>query len=627
MKLPTPYQEYIHLSRYARWDDAKKRRETWPETVARYTDYWVQRGAIDVATATVLSEAISSLKVMPSMRALMTAGKALDRDNVAGFNCAYLPIDHPHAFDEAFYILLCGTGVGFSVERQSIALLPEIPPVLHHTDTVISVKDSKLGWASALRELISLLYAGKMPQVDVSKVRPAGSILKTFGGRASGPKPLVTMMNAVKNTFMLAAGRKLTSKECHSLVCLIAEAVVVGGVRRSATISLSNLSDDRMRGAKSGQWWLTDPHFSLANNSICYTEKPEVGAFMKEWTALYESKSGERGIFNREAAQNLIPSRRKELGAFAWGSNPCSEIILRPNQFCNLTEVVIRPDDTLEDLLDKVSLAAVLGTLQSTLTNFRYLRRIWQKNTEEERLLGVSLTGIMDHPVLNSCTERAAEWLEAMKLTAIDVNVRWAEKLGVPPATAITCVKPSGTVSQLVDSASGIHPRYAPYYVRTVRGDVKDPISSFLQDQGVPYEVDQMRPDSTLVFSFPMEAPAGAVFRDDRTAIEQLELWKLYQMSWCEHKPSITVYVKDNEWPTVGAWVWDNFDIVSGVSFLPHSDHSYAQAPYQEISAEEFQARTEAMPTIDWSKLADYETEDRTEGAQLLACTGGACEL
>jgi hypothetical protein len=949
--LATQYQQYIHLSRYARWSDELGRRETWAETVDRYIAFFCGRFPdIERDVWQRLRDSIYNLRVMPSMRALMTAGKALEESELAGYNCAYRAIDEPHAFDEVLYVLMNGTGVGFSVERQYVSQLPQIPNELHNTDTVIVVRDSKRGWAYSLRVLIALLYNGKIPKWDTYEVRKAGSRLKTFGGRASGPGPLEDVFKYAVKLFQKAAGRRLSSLECHDFVCKIAECVVVGGVRRSALISLSNLSDDRMRAAKSGQWWVDNPERGLANNSACYTERPEIGVFMREWLSLYESKSGERGIFNRQAAERMIPDRRKEYGYVGFGTNPCcvpgdtliltdsgnvridetigksinvwngfefstvapfhtgyqntlvvnlsdgtslrctpnhkfvldggiktaringvkqriggyqrkvlaselkkgdklykftmpvleggidpkidpysqgfysgdgnanmehswlyapkyciaerligelgfqhksvarkmwkhgemlpkefvpmnatkqykldwlaglvdsdgcesegglqiastkrefladvrlmlttlgvqakinqmsearmqvfadgqpaypclptwrvlinqtdaqrlldigltlsrvqldkstvqrdarrfvtvlsiepsepcetycftepkngtgtfngivtgqSEIVLRSKQLCNLTEVVVRPSDTIEDLLDKVEVATILGTLQSTLTNFKYVSKKWRENCEEERLLGVSLTGIMDHDELSD-THASRWYLTHMKKHAIETNEKWAKILGINPSAAITCVKPSGTVSQLVDSASGIHPRYAPYYIRTVRADIKDPLATMMADAGVPCEPDVGRPDSTLVFSFPMQAPHGGVFRDDRTAIEQLELWNTYQLHWCEHKPSITVYVREHEWMDVGSWVWKHFDMLSGVSFLPHSDHTYQQAPYQEITREEYERLSAPMPLIDWDKLGEYETDDQTTGQQQLACVAGVCDL
>lgn len=636
------YSEFIHKSRYARWLDDKNRRETWDETVSRYTDYWRSKydeGILPKNTLDLIYKNIHDLKVMPSMRALMTAGKALDRDNVAGYNCAYIAIEDQKVFDEILYVLTCGTGMGFSVERQYINNLPIIPEEMFNTETIIKVRDSKIGWASAYRELISLLYSGKIPEWDTSKVREAGARLKTFGGRASGPGPLEDLFEFTVSVFKNASGRKLTSVECHDLVCKIAEIVVVGGVRRSALISLSNLSDDRMRVAKSGSWWDENPQRALANNSVNYTEKPEMSVFIKEWLALYESKSGERGLFSSLAASKLIPERRKELGwVGGWGTNPCSEIILRDSgQMCNLSEVIIRPDDTLEKILDKIEVATIIGSLQSTRTNFRYLRKQWQKNCEEERLLGVSLTGIMDHPVLNGAepyhykgallSNPIEDWLTAMKEKAVETNKIWSERLGINQATAITAVKPSGTVSQLTDTASGIHPRYAPFYIRTVRADVKDPLAQLMIDKGVPNEPDVMKPDSTVIFSFPVKAPKHSVFRDDRTALEQLELWKIYQLFYCEHKPSITVYVKEDEWIKVAAWVYENFEIISGISFLPHSNHSYKQAPYQEITEEVYEELLKEVVEIDWDELSEYELTDQTTSAKELACAGGMCEL
>lgn len=626
------YQQYIATSRYARWMEDKGRRETWPETVSRYVDFFDQKFNLQEDVHAALYNSIKDLEVMPSMRCLMTAGEALDRDNVAGFNCSYLAIDHPRAFDELLYVLMCGTGVGFSVERQYVSKLPEVPEELHPCDTTIVVADSKIGWASAFKQLISLLYSGQIPKWDVSRVRPAGARLKTFGGRSSGPAPLVDLFNFTVALFGSAKGRKLSSIECHDLVCKVADIVVVGGVRRSALISLSNLTDDRMRRAKSGQWWEDEPQRALANNSACYTEKPDLASFMKEWESLYESRSGERGIFSRVASQRQCAKSGRRDSEHDFGTNPCSEIILRPNQFCNLSEVVVRADDTFEDLRRKVRIASILGTLQSTLTDFRYLRPVWKRNTEEECLLGVSLTGIMDHPILSGTEEGNTDWpplpevLEELKNEAITTNQQWADKLGVNPSTAITCVKPSGTVSQLVDSASGIHPRFSEFYIRTVRGDKKDPLSQMMAAQGIPCEDDVISP-SNLVFSFPQKAPAGATCVADVGAMEQLRLWKIYQDHWCEHKPSVTVYYTDDEFMDVGAWLYKHFDSVSGISFLPRSEHTYKQAPYQEIDEEEYNKLSSSMPEINWSMLSTYELEDMTEGTQTLACTGNNCEL
>lgn len=619
------YQEYIHQSRYARWIPEEARRETWTDTVHRYVNFWVEKGYINVDDQKRLMKSIYDLDVMPSMRAMATAGKALDRDNMAGFNCSYVAINHVRAFDEILYVLMCGTGVGFSVERQEVSQLPIISEDFHDTDTTIVVTDSKIGWAKAFRELISLLYTGQVPKWDMSKLRAAGAPLKTFGGRSSGPDPLNSLFKFTVELLRRGAGRKLSSIECHDLVCKTAEVVVVGGVRRAALISLSNLSDDRMRGAKNGQWWETDGHRALANNSAVYTERPDFEVFLKEALSLHESKAGERGFFSRMASKNQAAKNGRRDADHSFGTNPCSEIILRSAQVCNLSEVVVRADDTLKTLKDKVELATIMGTLQSTLTNFRYVRPIWKRNTEEERLLGVSMTGIMDHKCLSNPKE-AAEWLNQLRDHAVRVNKLWADKLGIEQSTAITCVKPSGTVSQLVDSASGIHARFSPYYVRRVRQDVKDPLTQLLIDQGVPFEADVTNPNN-MVFSFPQKAPEGALCTKDMNAMRQLELNAVYEDSWTEHKVSQTVYYSDDEFLETMQWVWENLDKSSGVSFLPRTDHVYQQAPYEEITAEQYEELVKGLPEIDWSKLSDYESEDMTEGAQTLACVAGQCEI
>jgi len=620
------YQQYIHKSRYARYLPEEQRRETWEETVNRYLNYWVDRVELNEFDQSEIFHCIYELDVMPSMRALMTAGEALDRDNVAGFNCSYLPIDHPKAFDEMMYVLMCGTGVGFSVERQYVTKLPEVAEEFHDTDTIIHVADSKIGWAKAYRELISLLYSGQLPKWDVSRVRPAGAALRTFGGRASGPEPLVDLFNFTVEVFRQAHGRRLSSIECHDICCKIAQIVVVGGVRRSALISLSNLTDDRLRRCKSGEWYVDNPQRGLANNSACYTEKPDFEAFLNEWTSLYESKSGERGVFSRVASQKQAAKNERRDATYDFGTNPCSEIILRPYQFCNLSEVVVRPSDSLSDLKQKVRVATILGTLQATLTDFRYLRKVWKNNTEDEALLGVSLTGIMDHPTMSGRRDKGVlkTWLTELREEAIETNKRWAKTLGVNTSTAITAVKPSGTVSQLVDSASGIHPRYSSQYIRTVRADSRDPLCAVLEAAGVPVEDDLMSP-STKVFSFPIKSPDGAVTASEMGAMEQLELWEIYQDFWCEHKPSMTCYYRDNEFLEVGQWLYNKFDKISGVSFLPYSEHTYKQAPYQPVDLETYEKLKKDFPTeIDWNIS---EESDMTEGSQQLACTGDNCEL
>ena len=632
--LPTDYQNFIALSRYARWKEDEQRRETWVETVDRYFDYMddhLQNNhnyTITKALKEKLSTTIMSLGIMPSMRALMTSGVALDRCHVAGYNCSYIPVDSPRSFDECMYILMCGTGVGFSVERENVDKLPIVNEHFERSTTTIKVDDSRQGWAKALRELIAMLYVGQIPTWDVSQVRPAGARLKTFGGRASGPAPLEELFQFCIEKFTGAKGRRLFPIECHDIMCKIGEVVVVGGVRRSALISLSNLGDDQMRHAKSGQWWENEGQRALANNSVAFKGKPEMGTFMREWTSLYESKSGERGIFNRQAAKVKALENGRRNADHYFGCNPCSEIILRPYQFCNLTEVVCRETDDIETLKNKVRLATILGTFQSTLTRFKYLRKVWKDNTEEERLLGVSLTGILDCPVVAPDNSNLKSNLEMLRAVAVETNKKIAKDLDIPQSTAITCIKPSGTVSQLVDSASGIHARHSDYYIRTVRGDNKDPLTQFMKDVGIPAEPDVMKPDSTTVFSFPMKSPSGAVTRTEMTAIEQLEYWLLFQRHWCEHKPSVTISVKEHEWMRVGAWVYDNFDEVSGISFLPFSEHTYKQSPYQDINEEEYKSFMEKMPNhINWSLLKEYEKEDTTIGSKELACTAGVCEM
>ena len=636
--LPTDYQNFIALSRYARWKEDEQRRETWGETVERYFDYMKNHlystcnYVLDDGLRSELEQAVLNQDIMPSMRAFMTSGPALDRCHVGAYNCSYVPVDSPRAFDETMYILMCGTGVGFSVERHNIEKMPTVNEDMHETDTVIKVGDSRPGWAKSLRELIAMLYAGQVPKWDVSQVRAAGERLKTFGGRASGPEPLEELFQFVIDKFRGAAGRKLFPIECHDIMCKIGEVVVVGGVRRSALISLSNLNDDQMAHAKSGMWWENEGQRALANNSVAYKGKPEMGTFMREWVSLYESKSGERGIFNRKSAQVQAAKNGRRDADHDFGCNPCSEIILRPYQFCNLSEVVARSGDTQQTLSNKVRLATILGTFQSTLTDFKYLRNIWKKNTEEERLLGVSLTGIMDSDLLSGTSAHLGmnigATLEALRDVAIETNAEMADALLIPRSTAITCVKPSGTVSQLVDSASGIHARHNAHYIRTVRGDNKDPLTQFLTSQGIPAEADVMKPESTTVFSFPMASPRGAVTRTILTAIEQLELWLTYQRHWCEHKPSVTISVKENEWMDVGAWVYKHFDEVSGISFLPFSDHTYKQAPYQDCTEDEYDAMMAQMPTsVDWSLLQEFEKEDTTSGGRELACTADACEI
>jgi len=642
MSLPSSYQDFIHLSRYSRWLENENRRETWEETVDRYFTFFENHlkdnhnYVEDKEVVEELRSAVLNLEVMPSMRALMTAGPALERENVAGYNCSFVAMNNLKSFDEILYVLMCGTGVGFSVERDFVNKLPTLAEEFSDSHTTIVVQDSKLGWSKAYRELVSLLVNGQVPKWDLSKVRPAGARLKTFGGRASGPEPLEDLFRFTVDSFSKAAGRKLNSIEVHDIVCKIAEIVVVGGVRRSALISLSSLTDERMRDAKTGQWWDANPQRALANNSVAYKERPEIGTFMDEWVSLYKSKSGERGMFNRKAAVDQVASVQELRGDdhvgrgsnYEFGTNPCSEIILRDKEFCNLSEVVIRVEDDKESLMRKVRLATILGTWQSTLTNFKYLSSVWKKNCEEERLLGVSLTGIMDCPLTSGETLGLAELLTDLRVESVDTNKQFAEKIGINQSASVTCVKPSGTVSQLVDAASGIHARHSPYYIRTVRADIKDPLCKFMIDKGFPAEPCVMKPDHTMVFSFPIKSPDNATCRSDMTALEQLEMWRTYQNYWCEHKPSVTITVKEDEWMEVGSWVWKYFDQVSGISFLPHSDHSYRQAPYQDCDEETYINLLSEMPVgVDWSELASYEETDNTSGTQTFACSGDSCEV
>lgn len=634
MSLPTPYQDFIHLSRYSRWLEKENRRETWEETVDRYFNFFRehllehQKYDIPVELESELKQAILSLEIMPSMRALMTAGEALKRDNTAGYNCSYVAVNRVRAFDEILYILMCGTGVGFSVERQYVEKLPTIAEEFTDSDTTIVVQDSKAGWAKAYKELVSLLIGGQMPKWDINKIRPAGARLKTFGGRASGPAPLDDLFRFTTSTFKKASGRKLTSIECHDLVCKIAEVVVVGGVRRSALISLSNLTDERMRDAKSGAWWNDNPQRSLANNSVAYKEKPEIGTFMDEWVSLYKSKSGERGIFNRAAAQKTVAKLGDRRNPnYDFGTNPCSEIILRPDEFCNLSEVVVRIDDTFDSLKRKIRLATILGTWQAALTYFPYLSTSWKKNCEEEALLGLSLTGITDNKLT-----RDIDWIEKnlpiLRDSAVSINAEYAKEIGINPAAAITCVKPSGTVSQLVDAASGIHARHNAYYIRTVRADKKDPLCKMMIDIGFPSEPCVVKPEHTVVFAFPTKSPDNCITRNEMTALQQLKLWLAYQRHWCEHKPSVTITVRDHEWMEVGAFVYKYFDEISGISFLPHSDHSYKQAPYQDCTKEQYEILLAKMPKdVDWKILKTYEKEDTTSGTQQFACSANSCEM
>ena len=634
--IENPYENFIALSRYARWLEKENRRETWQETVDRYFDFMLNHldknlnYKPDSKLVEELKQNVFFRNVMPSMRAVMTAGAALERDHVAGYNCSFIPVDNVRSFDETMYILMCGTGVGFSVEYKYVNKLPAVPETIEKTSTIVVVEDSKQGWARAYRELLSLLWAGQIPAIDVSKLRPAGARLKTMGGRSSGPQPLINLFDFTIKVFKNAVGRQLNPIECHDIMCKIGEVVVVGGVRRSAMISLSNINDIEMAAAKHGNWWEQNPQRSLSNNSVAYSRKPDMAQFIAEWKSLYDSKSGERGIYNVAAAQKQAAKYGRRDSEVHYGTNPCSEIILRPYQFCNLSEVVIRENDDMTSVAKKVELASILGTWQSTLTDFKYIRKIWKDNTEEERLLGVSLTGQFGNKLFSGKQglDKLAMALDELRLHAVHVNKQEAGKIGIPASAAVTCVKPSGTVSQLVGVSSGMHPWHSNYYIRTVRGDKKDPLTQFLTDAGIPAEDDVMKPSDTTVFSFPIKSPKGSILRNDLTAIEHLNIWLTYQRHWCEHKPSITVSVREDEWMEVGAWVWEHFDEVSGISFLPYSDHTYKQAPYQDCTETEYLESLSKMPsTINWDALSLYETEDSTTGSQALACVAGECEI
>jgi len=634
--IENPYENFIALSRYARWLEEENRRETWGETVDRYFKFMVNQLQAkhnykpDEKLVAELRDAVFNRNVMPSMRSVMTSGPALERENVSGYNCAFLPVDNAKSFDEAMYILMCGTGVGFSVEYKYINKLPALPETLEKSNSVVIVGDSKEGWAKAYREFLSLLWAGQIPQIDISKVRTSGARLKTMGGRSSGPQPLVNLFDFTIQVFKGALGRQLKPIEAHDIMCKIGEVVVVGGVRRSAMISLSNINDIEMAAAKAGNWWENNSQRALSNNSVAYSRKPDMAQFISEWKSLYDSKSGERGIYNVAAAQKQASKYGRRSSEIHYGTNPCSEIILRPYQFCNLSEVVLREEDTPETVADKVRLASILGTWQSTLTDFKYIRKIWKDNTEEERLLGVSLTGQFGNKFFSGQDgmDKLASTLDSLREYAVTTNIEEAEKIGIPASAAVTCVKPSGTVSQLVGVSSGMHPWHSDYYIRTVRGDKKDPLTQFLKDSGIPAEDDFMKPNDTTVFSFPVKAPSNAITRDKLTAIDQLEIWLTYQRHWCEHKPSITVSVKEDEWMEVGAWVYKYFDEVSGISFLPYSDHTYVQAPYQEVDEAAYNELKSKMPeSINWEALSLYELEDTTTGTQALACVSGECEI
>ncbi len=622
--------EFVYYRTYSRWVEAEDRRETWIETVDRYMSFMAEnlKDKLSEKEYTEIRNFILEHKSVPSMRLLQFAGKAARTTNVCAYNCSFIAPTLLQDFGEIAYILMCGTGVGFSVEYQTVETLPQIK---RQTGTMLTdyiIEDSKEGWADAIVYGMQTWYDGKDVRFDYSKIRPAGSRLKTMGGRASGPGPLRDLMDFMRNRILARQGRRLKTIDVHDVICKIGEVVVAGGVRRSALISLSDLDDQEMRNSKIGTFYYHSPQRSMANNSAIYNSKPTPEEFMEEWLALMKSGTGERGIFNRGSLRDQLPARRVELvdeGLNIMGTNPCGEIILQSKQFCNLTEVIARPEDTEATLMEKIRVATILGTYQATLTNFPYLSKDWQQNCRTERLLGVSITGQWDCPAV-----RESAMLQKLKTKAQEVNQEYAKRFGINPSTCITCVKPSGNTSQTTDSSSGLHPRYSPYYLRRVRISATDPLFHMLRDQKVPYypEVGQtMENATTFVVEFPIKSPDGAICRNDITALEQLEYWKNVKESYTEHNPSVTVYVGEQEWFEVGNWVYKNWDIVGGISFLPRSNHAYALAPYQEITKEEYEAARANFPQLDFSDLVLYEKSDETENKREIACAGGACEL
>jgi ribonucleoside-diphosphate reductase alpha chain len=640
MTVMSLYQQVIFKTRYARWVEEEGRRENWDETVKRYCDYFedhLKEKHSHKIPRKVLKEvydSIYNLEVMPSMRTLMTSGKALESAEVANYNCAFLVVDAVRAFSEHMYVLMCGAGSGFSVERRFTEKLPEVPEELHPSDTTIIVADSRKGWCAAYNQYLNLLFAGNIAKVNVDKVRKEGTRLKTFGGYASGPGPLLDLFKHTEEIFRGAQGRQLRPIEVFSIMCYIAQIVVVGGVRRSATIALFDKDDIEMRTAKSG-YWFNDPkrkHYAMANISAVFETKPAAAEFMDIWRDLVASKAGEPGILNRKAlwegAEAIGRATRYEDGSrIPYGVNPCSEIVLQPYSFCNLTGAAIRPEDTLEDIKKKVRVATIIGTWQATVTDFDYLRKVWQSNVEDERLLGVCLAGIMDHPVLSQTTEESARWENELRELAWEVNKSIAEDIGINTTASVTAIKPAGNSGELYDVASGIHPRYAPYYIRSIRQSNGDPMTEFLKATGIPHEVSvQNARDS--IFYFPVKSPEGAICAKDRTAIQQLEHWLHMKRNYATHTISATVYVREHEWIAVGAWVYDNFNEVTGLSFLPYDDHIYQQAPYTPCSAEDYEKARGKMPEeIDWSLLKHFEQSDSTTVSQEFACTGGSCAL
>lgn len=631
MPSSTPYQDFIFYRTYSRWNDDLGRRETWQETVDRYMSF-MRKNVGDKLTFEEyqeIREAILKHEVMPSMRLMWGAGGPTARCNVSAYNCSYLAIKELRDFAETLYLLCSGTGVGFSVEKAAVDQLPVVQPQKGVPSKYFVIDDSKEGWAEALHDCLHALFNGEDAIFDFSQIRPAGARLKTMGGRAAGPQPLMDLLEFTKEVVLARQGKKLRPIDVHDIMTKIGEIVVAGGVRRSAMISLSDLEDAEVQHAKDGRFWEHSAHRALANNSAVYKQKPTREEFLSEWDALRKSGSGERGIFNRGSLTEQVPARR----LFEWngvvpalaGTNPCGEIVLKDKQFCNLTEIVARAEDTEETLLKKARIATILGTYQSTLTDFKFLSSEWKRNCEDERLLGVSITGQWDSPAV-----RDEQVLTRMKHVAQDTNSEYAKRFGINPSTAITCVKPSGTVGQLVNASPGLHARYSEYYLKRVRISVTDPLFKMLRDLGVPSHPEVGQGESTantFVLDFPIASPQGAVTADKLSAIAQLEHWLMMKRSWTEHNPSCTIYIKDGEWEQVRDWIYEHWDLVGGLSFLPYEDHVYELAPYTPISKEEYEKLASLFPKIDFSVLTRYEKDDETTGAQELACVAGGCEL
>ncbi|OHA58490.1 MAG: ribonucleoside-triphosphate reductase [Candidatus Vogelbacteria bacterium RIFOXYD1_FULL_44_32] len=625
-----PLGEFVYYRTYANWIEDEGRRETWIETVERYISFMQENmGALlTEAEYDEIRQTILKQEAMPSMRLMQFAGKAARATNVCAYNCSYIAPTKLEDFAEIMYVSMCGTGAGYAAESQNIQQLPIIKRQTGEKIATHTVEDSKEGWCNALTLGFKTWYDGKDVDFDFSQLRPAGARLKTMGGKSSGPEPLRQLLTFTRDHILRKQGKRLSNLDAHDIICKIGEIVVAGGVRRSALISLSDFDDTDIRDAKKGLFWITDPQRSLANNSAVYNEKPTASDFLAEWTALVKSGTGERGIFNRGGLKTSMPERRRKISANhfdKFGTNPCGEIILRSKQFCNLSEVVARAEDTEETLLKKIRIATILGTYQSTLTKFRYLSDEWRQNCEEERLLGVSITGQWDCPAV-----RNAETLRKMRDYAIEVNKEYAKRFGVNESTSITCVKPSGTVSQTVDAASGMHPRHAAYYIRRIRISATDSLFKMLKDQGVPYnpEVGQsLEGATTYVLDFPVKAPDNSTFKDDLSALEQLKYWQMLKENYTEHNPSVTISVGENEWIVVANWLYENWEMIGGLSFLPRSEHVYQLAPYEEIDEARYQELVKGFADMDFSKIMSYELKDETEVKKELACAGGTCEI